>query len=73
MKGCPCWCLRCRELLCDGLNAACAPEEGRLLVRAAVRRLLAIEPPRPFTFIRRLPRDRQTAMVAALLAGVPRL
>lgn len=65
------WVCHCRELLQDVLDAGAAPAARALLVRAVLRRVLALEPLRPFMFIRDLPRARQAAMIEALLAGMP--
>jgi len=65
------WALHCRELLHDALELSLAPDEQEALVRAAIRRVLAIEPVRPFGYIRDLPLARQAALVASLLATLP--
>ncbi len=64
------WGMHCRELLRDALGSSLTPGEQEHVVRAVLRRVLAIEPVRPFTFIRAFPRDRQASMVAAVLAEV---
>jgi glycosyltransferase involved in cell wall biosynthesis len=64
------WCMHCRELLRDGLRLKLSPGEQWLVVRAVLRRLLAIEPARPFPFIRDFPWSRKAAMVVALFAGL---
>jgi hypothetical protein len=61
------WCLHCGELLRDALTLTLAPGEQRAIAHAVLRRALAIEPERPFSFIRDLPRSRQVAIVAAVL------
>ena len=61
------WCLHCCELLDVALDLDLTPAEQGLIVRAAVRRLLQIEPNRPFPFIRDLPREWKRSMVASLL------
>lgn len=64
------WGMHCRELLLDALADHLTPEERQAVADAALRRLLAIEPPRPFTFIRDFRPARQAAMTVALLAGL---
>jgi hypothetical protein len=63
------WCLHCRELLLDALTLPLGADEQQQIERAVLRRVLAIEPVRPFAFIRELAAARQAAMVAAVLAG----
>jgi len=62
------WCMHCRELLRDALDMKLSPAQQRRVVRAVLRRVIAIEPDRPFAFIRECPRSRQSAMVAAVMA-----
>ncbi len=64
------WCMHCRELLAAGLTQELTSVERHQLVRAAVRRLLALEPDRPFPFVRGFTRAQQVAMVTAMLSDV---
>jgi glycosyltransferase involved in cell wall biosynthesis len=64
------WCMHCRELLSDAIDQALTADELLSIARAVVRRLLAIEPTRPFTFIREFSAARQAALVRALFAGL---
>jgi hypothetical protein len=61
------WALHCRELLSDGLARFHEPREQELLLRATIRRVLAIEPDRPWRFLRDLPIGQKAALVAPLL------
>jgi hypothetical protein len=61
------WCVHCHELLEVALDLDPSREELHLLVAATVRRLLAIEPTKPFSFIRPLQRRRKALMLYKLL------
>jgi glycosyltransferase involved in cell wall biosynthesis len=63
------WTVHCRELLRDALDRPMSAPDRQRVVSAIVRRLLAIEPVLPFSFIRTLPRPRRLQMVDALLDG----
>jgi len=60
------WCVHCCELLDVALDLDLTAAEQWLIVNAAVRRLLMVEPTLPFRFIRDLPTPRKSSMVACL-------
>jgi len=64
------WCVHCRELLDVALDVDPRREVQQLMVGAILRRLLAIEPTLPFSFIRDLPKERKSLMVDKLLGSL---
>jgi glycosyltransferase involved in cell wall biosynthesis len=66
------WCVHCRELLDVALELNPKREELQAIVRAILRRLLAIEPTVPFSFICGLPKKRKALMLCKLLHPLDR-
>jgi glycosyltransferase involved in cell wall biosynthesis len=62
------WGMHCGELLHDALAAPLTQDASTIILHAALRRLLAIEPALPFAFIRNFTIERQAALIATLLS-----